>query len=131
MPRDFPGSPLLSGSPSSAKEKAEGRLMGAGGCIGLFRENESFIILSEFETRPYLLLTAMAQSVFDRRRINGPEESFSLLFDEDICSWSPGKSRCKSPSDTKPAGCKTPWTSPNIICKPFFCDAPSVSCESV
>lgn len=46
----------------------------------------------------------MAQSVFDRRRINGPEESFSPLFDEDPpCSWSPGKPRRnRSPSDIRP-----------------------------
>jgi exosome complex component MTR3 len=46
----------------------------------------------------------MAQNVFDRRRINGAEESFSPLFDEDpLCSWSPGKPRPnRAPLDIRP-----------------------------
>jgi len=38
----------------------------------------------------------MAQSNFDRRRINGPEESFPPVYDSDddqVLSWSPGKPR--------------------------------------
>ncbi|KAF8798050.1 ribosomal protein S5 domain 2-like protein [Phlegmacium glaucopus] len=46
----------------------------------------------------------MQASVFDRRRINGPEESFAPCFDEDaLSSWSPGKARQnRAPSDTRP-----------------------------
>ncbi|KAF8163329.1 3' exoribonuclease family, domain 1-domain-containing protein [Crassisporium funariophilum] len=48
----------------------------------------------------------MNQAVFDRRRVNGPEESFPPVFDEitnDLTSWSIGMPRkARSPSDIRP-----------------------------
>ena len=43
-----------------------------------------------------LVAFVMAQSNFDRRRINGPEESFQPIFDpdeEDETGWKPGNPR--------------------------------------
>jgi len=50
----------------------------------------------------------MAQSNFDRRRINGPEESFPPIYEDDdlepsSLSWRPGKPRQgRTPSDIRP-----------------------------
>lgn len=55
----------------------------------------------------------MAQLGFDRRRINGPEESFPVSFDdssrETSCSWSPRSSR--GSLDIRPI-CMDIWLSP-------------------
>ncbi|KAF9564624.1 ribosomal protein S5 domain 2-like protein [Agrocybe pediades] len=46
----------------------------------------------------------MAQNAFDRRRVNGPEESLPYLYDADLPSkWSPGQPRKnRAPSDIRP-----------------------------
>jgi len=53
---------------------------------------------------PDYQLRTMAQALFDRRRINGPEESISPVFVDDIAdSLSPGKPRKgRAPSDIRP-----------------------------
>lgn len=55
----------------------------------------------------------MAQSNFDRRRINGPDESFPIVYEDEedtspLASWKPGKSRPgRAPSEIRPI-CEIP-----------------------
>ncbi|KAF9052660.1 hypothetical protein BJ165DRAFT_1441736 [Panaeolus papilionaceus] len=46
----------------------------------------------------------MAQASFDRRRINGPEESYPLIFDEDLQQFASNEASRKGrqPSDIRP-----------------------------
>jgi hypothetical protein len=58
--------------------------------------------LREFSAIPIQSLI-MAQATFDRRRLNGPEESISPVFMDEVPEKCiPGKPRKRAPSDIRP-----------------------------
>jgi len=80
-------------------------------------------------TTNYCSKNLVAQSLgmstnFDRRRINGPEESFSPVFvddDEDEAKWRPGKPRqSRLPHDIRPiCGSSASWGSLSGLTAPL------------
>lgn len=78
--------------------------------VAVRKQHRAFMILYGFlfEQPRISPASSMAQSNFDRRRINGPEESFPPIYEDDdvepsSLSWRPGKPRQgRTPSDIRP-----------------------------